>query len=103
MEANWMALMLSIVKNKSVDESLENMKIKPKRIQKQKLELYDSDFELIFFLKKTHTWYELAKEFGVTANYMNQLCFRYKNKKAIEGAPTKVSPSICLTKKSISL
>ena len=103
MEFNWMALILSIVKNKTVDESLNLMKIKPDRRQVQKLELSDEDFELILFLKENHTWNEIASEFGVTANYMSQLCYYNKKNKAIKEETTNSQTLITFRKKSITL
>lgn len=103
MSDNWIALLCAIVTEKSIDESLKSIGIRPKRTQKQKLILSDNDFEIILFLKKEKTWNELSEEFGVTSNYLCSLCNEYKKRKAIEGASITLAPSISFNKKSIIL
>ena len=103
MNENWMALLCSIITSKSIDESLRAIGIRPKRTLNQKLNLSNNDFEMILFLKKEKTWDELSEEFGVTSQYLCALCNAYKKRKAIEGEPTKASPTISFDRKSISL
>jgi hypothetical protein len=99
MKDNWYALFIAIATKKSVDKSLKAMSLIQKRKTWATLDLNEGDIKLIKFLKKQHTWDEIAEMCNVSSSYLYSVVNKNKNAKKL----VRANKAIHLNKKSISV